>query len=216
MEVIKITDVPQHLLNLEVLYILSQRIQGRRQQQDARFMVLSQLQQQQKQQQNGQESSTSKPVQLKNTMITHKKLLHRDFIEEKVSQYIRSTVSHHTNIYHTMNDNSGASNCSVSKTEQKDRHRYTFMSQTIPQFINKVTCKTKISTNAAAPAPAAGGGLTDMEILQVLNLLPTERVELHLILQHCDERFQQEQQDENKNDNNEDKLSVLLQDIQNL
>ena len=38
--------------------------------------------------------------------------------------------------------------------------------------------------------------LTDGEILQILNLLPKEQVDLHLIIQECESRFDEEKRED--------------------
>ena len=189
MEVIKTADVPDIVTNMEVLYILADRIETRKQQQEARLR-----------QQNHAVHTTT----LDNNTIgvvadinthrsaattkikTHKKLQHRDFIEEKVFQYIQSTLPHTTSY-------------SITHVEK----RQTFLSQTVPHLVSKLlprhrdlhkNLNRKVEEEEKKDHHPSLLGLTQTEILQILNLMPTERVELHLILENCEQRLDGDQQ----------------------
>ena len=196
MEVIKTADVPDIVTNMEVLYTLADRIETRKQQQEARL----------RQQNHAVHTTTldnkigvvadinthrSATTTTSTKIKTHKKLQHRDFIEEKVFQYIQSTLPHIT------------SN-SITHVEK----RQTFLSQTVPHLVSKLLPRhrdlhknpnRKVEEEEEEkkdhhPLGSSLGLLTQTEILQILNLMPTERVELHLILENCEQRLDGDQQ----------------------
>ena len=103
----------------------------------------------------------------------------KEFIEEQVYQYIQSTLAHHTNMMQVF-ENTG---------DQK------FMTQTMPNFISALKRKhNEAKTQLSSSLQEVRFGLTQAEVLQIVNLMPTELVELHLIIDQLDQRLDEAQQ----------------------
>jgi hypothetical protein len=157
MEVLKSGDVPALVTNIEVMNILSKRIERRH------------------------EDATASEENDVNENKGNPKLRHRDFIEEKLLEYLHTTPCANVNI------------------------------QQMPTLISKLMGGS--STNETAEyIEAEGNGedvepkhfddcgegynLMDAEILQILNLMPTEKVESHLMIEQLENRLDDDRQDQ--------------------
>jgi len=94
-----------------------------------------------------------------------KKLLHRDWIEQKVYNYLLTTPATQTTL------------------------------KQLPELVAQLK-RQPVNDKEVLPdaTPLEGYGLTDAESLQVINLMPSEPVELHLIVQDITSRLSEEQQ----------------------
>ena len=155
MEVLKSGDVPALVTNIEVMNILSKRIERRH------------------------EDATASEENDFNEKKGNPKLRHRDFIEEKLLEYLHTTP------------------CANVDIEQ------------MPTLISKLmggTNETAESIEAEGNGEDAepkhlddgvkGYNLMDAEILQILNLMPTEKVEAHLMIEQLENRVDDDRQDQ--------------------
>ena len=152
MEVLKSGDCPAVVTNIEVMNILSKRI-------DRRYEDACTLDGDQEKRVKGDP-----------------KLRHRDFIEEKVLEYLQTTP------------------CVNADIKQ------------MPELISKLM-GDKSSTNSPNKGEEIrncrkrgeandGYKLLDAEILQVLNLMPKEKVEAHLMIEQLETRMDDDRQDQ--------------------
>jgi hypothetical protein len=182
MEIIQTSEFPEILTNLEVLYILSKRIESRRQQQEKEESVAALWNH--SHHVNGTvtttTTSTTSPATRNLHRMTpmvkpkiHKKLQHLNFIEDKVYQYLKTTVP--------------SENDSVSLAH---------MSQTMTWFVSTLQKKRggSMETTSKDKDSVPGFGLTKTEVLQIVNWMPTELVELHLIINNLDHRMDHDEQ----------------------
>mmetsp|Transcript_26278 Transcript_26278/g.77699 ORF Transcript_26278/g.77699 Transcript_26278/m.77699 type:complete len:221 (-) Transcript_26278:76-738(-) len=173
METLKSGDVPSLVTNIEVMQILSDRIEVRRQ---------------------ADEADEAAPAARRRRKDS--KLRHRDWVEETVLEYLQGTP------------------CATA-----DKGR-------MPEFVGKLRGQKKpIAAQTKRSAKATGStsmdsesgnhhadddrgengtnerqdeefGLTDGETLQVLNLMPREPVEIHLLVEDLPSRMSEERQAE--------------------
>lgn len=147
MEVLKSGDVPALVTNIEVLNLLSKRIQRRQQTDDEKKK-------------------------------DHPKLRHRNFIEEKVFEYLQTTPCANVDIDQMPSLITaligGEKNSSDSKSHSDEE-------------------KAQVENVDRAEK---GYNLIDAEILQVLNLMPTEKVEAHLMIEQLENRMDDDRQDQ--------------------
>ncbi len=149
MEVLKSGDVPALVTNIEVMNILSKRIENR--------------------QEEG--SIAANDIHMKKT---NPKLRHRDFIEEKVLEYLQTTPCANVEL------------------------------QRMPELISKLNGWNVDSVNETVKSDGdtesiettTGYRLMDAEILQILNLMPTEKVEAHLMIEQLENRMDDHRQDQ--------------------
>jgi len=156
MEVLKSGDVPALVTNIEVLNILSKRIEQRE--------VLEQ-------------DETLDAARKKKA----NKLRHRDYIEGKVYDYLETTA------------------CAIVDFE------------TMPEFVGRLKkgshgkehasksnekLEKETDTLNDAKNQEEGYNLTDAEILQVMNHMPKEPVEIHLMIEELMGRMDEDRQSE--------------------
>mmetsp|Transcript_8988 Transcript_8988/g.10413 ORF Transcript_8988/g.10413 Transcript_8988/m.10413 type:complete len:192 (-) Transcript_8988:307-882(-) len=176
MENLKSGDVPALVTNIELKNILSKRLSIRREEEEAAAEL------------GHGTSETSR----KNR--SNGKLRHRDFIEEKVYEYLSGSACTHTDIKELPT--------LVSKLKQKNSSSTYINSNNGRSGDNKMIKSeegTAIPVSLVDEVKTKGYGLTDAEILQVLNLMPTEPVEIHLIIEDLASRL------------NEDEINEMLQ-----
>jgi RNA polymerase Rpb4 len=149
--------------NAEVLELLKSRLSERRRKLVEPSPALSQQQQQR----------YGKP---------HKKLQHRDWIEEKVHDYLQSTpcvrlmdASRRLELQTILRSSSSSSSSSSSR---------------------KQTTTIATATTTTTSKKTRGFDLTEAESLQILNFMPTEPVEIHLVIEELHARMSEKEQDE--------------------
>ena len=149
MENLSSGDVPALVSNIEILSILTDKIDKRKEQEAA-----DQL----------------KGIPRKQ----NRKLRHRDFIEDSVYHYLQSTACAYADIQEMPNLIHDLRNGSVIgdvKEEEEEEN---------PELVERT----------------GGFGLTDAETLQIMNLMPKEPVEIHLMIEELQNRFEEDRQQE--------------------
>ncbi len=139
-ETLKSGNVPALITNIEVLQMLEEKISKRR----------------------AEESDHDKPTTAK-TGVLH----HRNWIEEKVYEYIKSSPCGGVNI------------------------------KPIPQLVSTLKRPKRAATKedgSHCEQRQQGFGLTDGETLQILNSMPSVLAELYLIIEDLDSRLTEEEQ----------------------
>lgn len=169
METLKSGDVPSLVTNIEVMQILSDRVEARRKadEEDEAAAVARR-----RRKQDG-------------------KLRHRDWVEESVLEYLQTTP------------------CSaVDKSQMpelvaklKGRKKPTQVARTpdLASFVSESGndhAEENGGENGSNTCQDEGFGLTDGETLQVLNLMPREPVEIHLLVEDLPSRMSEERQSE--------------------
>lgn len=154
MEVLKSGEVPALVTNIEVMNILSKRIEKRREAEEALGEVVPKK---------------------------DSKLRHRDFIEEKVFEYLQSTP------------------CAAVDFQQMPVLMSKLRGNKDPSD-NQTTVETVEAEKAEVSSQSKEQGesfnLTDAEMLQVLNHMPTEPVEIHLMMEELSSRMDEDRQNE--------------------
>jgi hypothetical protein len=140
METLNTDNPPELVANIEVMKILEERV-------GAREAAEEEL--------NSKRNNRNKRQNNKNN-----KLRQRDWVEEKVLEYLKSTP------------------CGQADIDK------------LPKLVKRLRGKNK------TPANAAGFGLTDAESLQVLNFMPRESVEIHLMIGELQNRMTDARQEE--------------------
>ena len=159
MEVLKSGDVPALVTNIEVMNIISKRIEQRQEQ--------------------GQEETQERAHNKKGN-----KLRHRDFIEEKVYEYLQTTPCALVD-FETMPEFVGR----LKGTQEKKED---VTSSTEHLKTESKESAEHIDTNDEAQ----GYNMTDAEILQISNHMPTELVEIHLMIEELMGRMDEVKQNE--------------------
>jgi hypothetical protein len=140
METLNTDNPPELVANIEVMQILEERVSAREAAEE---------------ESNKQRNKRNKWQNNKNN-----KLKQRDWVEEKVLEYLKSTP------------------CGQADIDK------------LPKLVKRLRGNNK------TPANAAGFGLTDAESLQVLNFMPRESVEIHLMIGELQNRMTDARQEE--------------------
>jgi len=108
------------------------------------------------------------------------KLRHRDFIEEKVFEYLQTTACAHVDFQQMP----------VFISKLKGEYRHTSKEETTAQ------AEKEAESSADPNENEEGYNLTDAELLQVLNHMPTEPVEIHLMIEELSSRMDEDRQND--------------------
>jgi hypothetical protein len=112
----------------------------------------------------------------KSNMKRNKHFRHRDWVEEEVHRYLQSTP------------------CVNLDPEKREEFKSKLQG-------NKKICNTKEGQGETNGQPESsssmtGFGLTDAEALQIMNMMPSEPVEIHLMIDELQSRMSESQQEE--------------------
>ena len=152
-ETIKSGNVPALVTNIEVLHMLQEKITQR----------------------NADLDDHDDRKRVKHTSPSNKQLLHRDWIEEKVYEYLKSSASGNVNMKQMPE--------LVSILKRKKKKKLLLNSE------------MEMQSGAEQNGNSIDGfELTDGEALQILNLMPKEPVELNLVIEDMDSRLNEEEQ----------------------
>mmetsp|Transcript_11306 Transcript_11306/g.21153 ORF Transcript_11306/g.21153 Transcript_11306/m.21153 type:complete len:199 (-) Transcript_11306:106-702(-) len=167
MEVLKSGDVPALVTNIEVMNILSKR----------------RTRQTEQQLNDESDKTTTNPTATTAQKKKADKLRHRDFIETKVFEYLQSTPCANVE-FELMPE-------FVSKLKGGSKER--LLDATVPtkESLEEEVAKVGNDLNNAT---SEGFHLTDAEILQILNHMPSEPVEIHLMIEDLMSRMDEEKQ----------------------
>jgi hypothetical protein len=161
MEVLKSGDVPALVTNIEVMNILTKRIEQR---------------QEQEQQNETQEAARNKKGN---------KLRHRDFIEEKVYEYLQSTPCAIVD-FEKMPEFVGR--LKGTHTKEEDATSLTKVDAEIKEGGKEIENETSDKKQ--------GYNLMNAEILQISNHMPVHLVEIHLMIEELMGRMDEVKQNE--------------------
>lgn len=201
-------DVPTLISNLEVMFLLSKKLQDRHTTMEQSSHPM-------------QDDQLGTDIQLnsnynhqKQTALQNRKFRHRNYVEEMVVDYVQSTACGNIDLeavkdLHTL----------VSRLKRKPKSKRLTMQQkengttSHSNNNNGIKFKEDPSANGSTHTPTLndesnstsassqsasgeGFGLTDGEVVQVLNLVPRESVEIHLIVEDLTSRLSETRQEE--------------------
>ena len=177
MEILKSGDVPALVTNIEVLKILSENLEKRRETEELAHDEQT-VQQQRQRRKTG-------------------KLQHRDYVEEKVYEYLQYTACANVDVNRMpeLVSKLRSKPPGVTKTTVNGSSNETTKPSLSTQDNDETTAGDGIEINT--PNKETGGfNLTDAETLQVLNLMPKEPVEIHLMVEDLPSRLNEDQQND--------------------
>jgi DNA-directed RNA polymerase subunit F len=176
METLKSGEAPALLTNIEVMELLQKRL-------TSKSTSLSSLEQ-------GERTINLLHRHLKKKQQTHHHpLRHCEFIEREVYKYLERSPCAKLNIedmptlVSKLKQKKQKNTMDVNPNDQDDDHHHHKETYTKNDFFLQQEKMTKY-------------GLTDAEIMQILNLMPTELVEAHLIVEELHTRLSEEEQEE--------------------
>ena len=225
MENLKSGEVPELVSNIEVMHILSTRIQTRRQEEED-----DEQQKQHNQQPPSSSTTTSSPISNKvrnghGKHPKHGKLRHRDYIEEHVLSYLSYSPCAQTNLtqlstlvsklrrnkkkkkmkgrkqqqqQQQQKNNANSTNTAIKIEQQEqesmdvDKDNNNNNNDTIHIKNNNDEQQQQEEEEEEDTVP--NFGFTDAEILQILNLMPTTPVEIHLMIEDLPNRLDEDEQ----------------------
>mmetsp|Transcript_14832 Transcript_14832/g.21216 ORF Transcript_14832/g.21216 Transcript_14832/m.21216 type:complete len:222 (-) Transcript_14832:29-694(-) len=178
MEILKSGDVPDLVTNIEVLNILAERINKRRET-DAAFA-----------ERNGIDMS-----EMEKKRRTTGKLRHRDYIEERVHDYLVQSPIAKLDMSTLPDLVSTLRRKESSKIHRKNQNGGEGQKE---EHANDDENGTGNGENDKQDASVLleGFGLTDSETLQILNHMPTEPVEIHLLIEDLSSRMDEDRQNQ--------------------
>lgn len=198
MENLKSGDVPALVTNIEVMNILSKRLNKRKEEEEAAMTF---------------EDGLKKNKSLKDASSNRKnnKLKHRDYIEKSVYEYLAHSPCAHANMDNMPGLVSRLRGNDVRKRKQQKKiavkkellNDDELNADADGQHLDKMVKREEGETDAVdesqydetdANPERKNFGLTDAETLQILNHMPTIPVEIHLIIEDLTNRLNDEEQ----------------------
>lgn len=199
-------DVPTLISNLEVLYILSNKIEERQSIND----------QSQLGQDHHNDIGMNQQQPLQRNVRRRDKFQHRDYVEEKVVEYIQSSPCGNiglTKLKHmpqlvsilkrkrSKNNNAKQDKNPVDNHDDINNEKSDYEMNGYHSNNGKVNAHencngSKQQENSYRIENKKGFGLTDGETVQILNLIPSESVEIHLMIDDLSRRLTESQQDD--------------------
>ena len=194
MEHLKSGDVPALVTNIEVMNILSKRITTRKEEEEAATQL----------------KDGSSNINIGTSKSKHTKLRHRDYIEQSVYEYLTYTPCANvdvTTLPELVKKLKGKRK--IKKNEENEEQK---QQQNQGGNINKMikTEEAPIEVAVQPPLPISETeqmedenysdvnhdkyGLTDAETLQILNHMPTEQVDIHLMIEDLPSRLDEDEQ----------------------
>ena len=177
MEVLSKTtsESPVLLSNIEVMKLLEDRIKSR--------------------------EGTDQQPKRRQKIKSSNKFQHRDWIEEKVHAYLQTTPcvslqstkqmaelkSKLTSTKRLKRPSGGGSTADIAHSKP---------APSAPTSIGKEVAAEPEADDDRENAATTGFGLTDAEAIQVLNFMPSEPVEIHLMIEELNARLSQKRQEE--------------------
>jgi len=201
-------DVPTLISNLEVMYLLSKKLEDRQ----------AAIEQSTNQTLKDNTQGTSIPLnsnydQQKIATLQNRKFRHRNYVEEMVVDYVQSTACGNVNLekikdLHVLvstlkrkpkkekanvnNDQTTQNGHGVMVKEEPS----TKSNGTHPPDSNTKKTSKNANSYSSHSNLEEGFGLTDGEVVQVLNLVPRESVEIHLVIEDLASRLSETRQEE--------------------
>jgi hypothetical protein len=188
MEHLKSGDFPALVTNIEVMNLLSNRLTNR---------------EQEEKQVQGASSATlsSSSSSIENKRKQHPKLRHRDYIEKSVFEYISSGPCKNVDVHQMptlvstlrgrrRRETNRQTIKAILKEEEQEEERNSIKTEEI------TLQQTQQQEPNIDQGKDDGYGLTDAETLQILNHLPTEPVEMHLMIEDLANRLDENEQND--------------------
>ena len=208
MENLKSGDVPALVTNLELMNILSKRLTARREEEEAAATL-----------EHG--SSSVAIANGESTKRKNGKLRHRDYIEQSVYEYLAHSPCSNTDVKkmpELVSKLRGGRNGSGVALSRNRRRRTVSGGLKVEEDETNLNmggqAEKLVKTEEGAVEPVEqvietkptqanigdsvvdsdNYGLTDSETLQILNLMPTEPVEIHLMIEDLSSRLNEDEQ----------------------
>lgn len=182
-------DVPTLISNIEVHYLLSNRIKERQAEEQPNIMNGNDI-----------EIDMNNDTQHKQP-VQQRKFRHRNFVEEKVVEYIQSSPCGNIDLSTSKNLPKFVS---ILKRKPRSIQDNSFLvkEEEAPNGDKGHMENSAVQSQEGQQQPIdhsneseeEGFGLTDGESVQILNLIPRESVEMHLIIEDLTERLPESRQ----------------------
>ena len=176
METLKTGQVPALVTNIEVMHILEESLESRR-----------------------SDSNEADDQQIQKRRANQ--FQHRDFIEDTVYNYLHYTPCSQTNIEEmpklvSILKKSRQKKTTTLKKEETAQNDDENCKPVVTSSSSSSIQQTDPDENEELQKYCDGFGLTDSETLQILNHMPKEVVDIHLLIEDLPNRFSDEQQEE--------------------